>query len=152
MTASTNPDIERRPRNLPTSGFSRFWTLLARAFTRRCPQCGGRGIFRNYWALRPECPHCGYRFGREEGYFLGGYAVNLVVAEFLGLGAVLILIFRTDYSLIVQEIIAIGAAIGLPVLFYPFSRTLWMTIDLMFDRENREREPRLDELMRKRRE
>jgi uncharacterized protein (DUF983 family) len=140
-----------RERNLPPSGSKRLFTLLGRAFTRRCPQCGGRGIFRNYFSLKSECPHCGYRFDREEGYFLGGYAVNLVVAEFIGLGGVLILLFRTDYSLIVQEVIAIGTAIGLPVLFFPFSRTLWMTIDLMADRENRDKEPRLDEIMRNQR-
>jgi uncharacterized protein (DUF983 family) len=152
MTEQPFSTANQRPRDLPPPSVSRFLKLIGRALTRRCPHCGGRGIFRSYWSLRQACPHCGYAFAREEGYFLGGYAVNLIVAEVLGLGAVLYLIFQTDLSLIAQEAIAIGAAIGLPVLFYPFSRTLWMAVDLMFDPENREREPRLDELMRKRRQ
>jgi hypothetical protein len=71
---------------------------------------------------------------------------------FLGLGSVLVLLFRTDYSLWAQEIIAIGAAIGLPVLFYPYSRTLWMTIDLMADRTSGEKQLRLEEMMKEARE
>jgi uncharacterized protein (DUF983 family) len=152
MAEQPSSTANQRPRDLPPPGAGRFLKLIGRALTRRCPLCGGGAIFRTYWSLRQACPHCGYAFAREEGYFLGGYAVNLIVAEVLGLGAVLYLIFQTDLSLIAQEAIAIGAAIGLPVLFYPFSRTLWMAIDLMLDPENREREPRLDELMRKRRQ
>ena len=41
-------------------------------------------------------PRCGARFEREEGYFLGAYALNLIVAEFLGLGLAFVLIFRTE--------------------------------------------------------
>src|SRR4051812_6796826 len=70
-------------RDLPPSGWPRLRTLVVRALTRRCPQCGSSGIFRNYWSLKEECPRCHYRFEREEGYFLGAYALNLLFAEFI---------------------------------------------------------------------
>ncbi len=139
-------------RNLPAAGFPRLKALLIRALLRRCPQCGSGEIFRNYWSLKELCPRCHYQFDREEGYFLGGYAVNLVVAEILGLGSVLVLLFRTDYSLWAQEIIAIGAAIGLPILFYPYSRTLWMAIDLLADRGAQDDRLRLEEMMKQARQ
>jgi hypothetical protein len=74
-------------------------------------------------------------FEREEGYFLGAYAVNLIVALFLGLGLALLLLFRTDLrhlDLIWQEVIAVGLAVALPVLFFPYSRLLWIAMDLVF--------------------
>jgi hypothetical protein len=75
------------------------------------------------------------RFEREQGYFLGGYALNLVVAELLGLGLALFLIFRTtirQMDLIWQEAIALTLAIVFPILFFPYSRSAWMVLDLTF--------------------
>ena len=81
------------------------------------------------------CPNCQTRFEREDGYFLGAYAINLIIAEFLGLGAVLVFLFQMDLSLLMTEAIAIATAVGLPVLFFPWSRMLWMALDLFFDHE-----------------
>jgi uncharacterized protein (DUF983 family) len=108
---------------------------MRRALTRRCPYCGSPGIFDGYFALRERCPRCGVQFEREEGYFLGAYALNLIVAEFLGLGLAIVLLFKTDLrhlSLIWQEIIAVTLAIAFPVILFPFSRTVWIAMDLVF--------------------
>ena len=117
--------------DLPKRGWTRFAKLLRRAVLLRCPECGSRGIFRHPWHLKQCCPRCSYPFTREEGYFLGAYGLNLVVAEIIGVGAVLVVLFQSDLSTGWQQVIAVGAAILLPVLFYPFSRTLWMAVDLM---------------------
>jgi uncharacterized protein (DUF983 family) len=108
---------------------------MRRALTRRCPYCGGSGVFDWYFALRERCPRCGVRFEREEGYFLGGYALNLVVAESLALGLALVLIFRTEarhLPLLWQEVIAVALAIAFPVVLFPLSRTVWIAMDLVF--------------------
>jgi uncharacterized protein (DUF983 family) len=120
--------------------------LLVRALTRRCPYCGGGGIFQGWFGLRERCPTCGVRFEREDGYFLGAYAINLIVAEILGLGCALLIIFGTrfrDAALIWQEALAVTLALGLPILFFPFSRTLWMALDLLVDPPGTEAERRL---------
>jgi len=129
----TSAQCHQQPslRNLPAKGWSRFWRLLERAMLLRCPLCGARRIFSHPWAIKDCCPACGYRFNREDGYFLGAYGLNLVVSEVIGLGAVLVFLLRSDLSLIWQQTIAVAAAILLPVLFYPFSRTLWMVFDLI---------------------
>ncbi len=126
--------------HLPQSAGRRLSVLLARASTRRCPYCGARGIFTNYWALHDRCPRCGVVFEREDGYFLGAYAINLIAAESLGFGGILILLIRTELSTLALQLIAVVVAIGLPVLAYPFTRSLWMALDLMLHRP--ERQPR----------
>ncbi|MBW3632523.1 MAG: hypothetical protein KY456_05805, partial [Chloroflexi bacterium] len=73
-------------------------------------------------------------FEREEGYFLGGYALNLVVAEFVGLGLAILLLFKTDLrelDLIWQEVIAVALAVAFPLILFPFSRTVWIALDLV---------------------
>ena len=121
--------------DLPRGAGARFVTTMRRAFARRCPYCGGPGIYKGYLELRESCPTCGVRFEREEGYFLGAYALNLIVAEFLGLGLAILLIFKTglrDADLIWQEAVAVALAVAFPLLFFPFSRTVWIGMDLVF--------------------
>ncbi len=107
---------------------------MQRPVTCRCPYCGGAGIYEDYFALRESCPVCGVRFEREEGFFLGAYALNLVVAELLGLGLAMFLIFKTGLrylDLIWQEAIAVFLAVAFPVLLFPNSRTVWIALDLV---------------------
>ena len=132
--------------DLPRGTWNRFLTAMGRAFTRRCPYCGGPGVYEGYFALRERCPRCEVHFEREEGYFLGAYALNLVVAEFLGLGLAIFLIFQTDLrhlDLIWQELIAVGLAIAFPVALFPFSRTVWIAMDLTFHPPGRTTERQL---------
>jgi len=105
--------------------------LFGRALRRRCPHCGAKGIFTNWMALRERCPNCRLQFEREEGYFLGAYAINLVVAELLGFGIVILLLIRGELSVLQLQILGVVLAVGLPFLFYPYSRTIWMAIDLV---------------------
>lgn len=119
-------------RDLPPAGWPRLRTLLARALRRRCPECGGGDIFQSYLAIKDRCPRCGYVFAREGGYFLGGYALNLIVAEFIPVGLMIALLIWSDLSWIALEALLIPLAVGLPFLFFPFARTLWMALDLFF--------------------
>jgi len=83
-----------------------------------------------------RCPGCGHRFEREEGFFLGAYVINLVVAQ----GLVILLAVVPCIALLAQnpdtDILPflfgglLGAVLG-PVFFYPFSKTVWTAFDLM---------------------
>ena len=120
---------------MPGNPWERFRLTFGRAVRRRCPYCGAAGIFRGYWELRETCPNCEVRFDREEGYFLGAFALNLIVTEFIGIGLAILLIFRTELrhlDLIWQEAIAIALVVTLPIVFFPYSRLLWIVMDLVF--------------------
>ena len=135
-TTPSSPTGGAKPPDLPRRDAARFRVLAGRALTRRCPYCGAGGIFSGWFSLRERCPDCGVSFEREEGYFLGAYALNLIVAEIVGLGAALYLIFGTRLSrldLIWQEVIAVSFAVGLPLLFFSFSRTAWIALDLLLN-------------------
>ena len=140
---STSPGGGIPTRDLPSGGGRRLAALVNRALRRRCPYCGGSGIFAGWFSLRDRCPTCVVSFDREEGYFLGAMLVNLLVAEFLTVAVAVALMVFTDLSLLPLEAIAISLAVGLPILFYPYSRMLWMAIDLHVDPPERQMERRL---------
>ena len=108
-------------------------TLIGRGLRRQCPVCGYGDIWKSYLTIKDECPNCGYVFSRESGYFLGAYALNLIVAEAIAMAVLVVLLVRTDWEWWVIELIVIPMAIALPALFFPFSRSLWMALDLVFN-------------------
>lgn len=117
-------------RDLPPSDLARRTKLLKRGLLLQCPYCAQGNIIKFPFWIKDCCPKCGYRFAPESGYFLGGYALNLIGAEVIGLVCIIIILLRSNLSLFEQEAIGIGAAVLLPIIFFPWSRTLWMALDL----------------------
>ena len=110
-------------------------TLLWRAARRRCPRCGGKGIFSSWLKLCDRCPTCGYRFEREEGFFTGVYLVNyslIAVAIVIELFVYVIYANAQDGDASFGPTLVIGlmTAIVLPLITYPFAKVTWAAIDL----------------------
>jgi hypothetical protein len=91
-------------------------------------------VFDGYFTPRNRCLICGVTFERKEGYFLGGYALNLVGWIFLGLGLAIVLLFNTgvrELDLIWHEVIAVAHAVAFPLILFPFSQVVWIALDLV---------------------
>lgn len=106
---------------------------LGRALRLRCPRCGGSGLFRSWLLPKPACPACGQPIERsEEGHYLGAMLVNLIIAELLPLGAVVGVLLATwphpPWDLLLYG----GATLAAlsPFVFYPFSKLVWLALDL----------------------
>lgn len=85
--------------------------------------------------MREICPVCQLILDRgEHDYFLGGYTVNFLVAELLIVlgGAVSIVLTwpEVPWTLITWSLVLL--MVVAPVVFYPFSKTLWLALDLIF--------------------
>ena len=110
-------------------------TLIGRGLRRRCPLCGRGRMFSRWFRLNDYCSECGFRFDRNEpDYFIGAYTINLIVAELLVVGAMLIVMFSTwpDVPWETMPWALSGLAILGPLVTYPFSKSLWLAIDLLF--------------------
>ncbi len=86
--------------------------------------------------MKDRCPSCGYRFEREEGFFTGVYLVNYaVVAVVIVFELFVFLLYVNarggDASLLPAFLMGIVTAVVLPLLTYPFAKTLWAAIDLV---------------------
>ena len=122
----------RRPRGTKSSTPAKF----GRAFLLRCPRCGGGGILRTWFKMTDRCPTCGLALERGESseFWIGAYVFNLVAGEVLAIGIPIVWMIasapRQPWTAI--QIAAALLAVVLPIVFFPFSRTLWLAWDLSF--------------------
>jgi len=105
---------------------------VGRALRRRCPRCGSGSIFAGYTRLRDRCPACGLRFERQEGYWVGAMAVNtavtIAVYAVTFVSAIVLTWPDPPWVPIAVGTVALNAVF--PIVFYPWSKTLWMALDL----------------------
>ena len=113
---------------------SSFATKIGRALLLRCPRCGSRGIVKTWFSLHQHCPTCGLAFtrGEDSDYWLGAYAINLVLAEGLAAVIALVILWVTWPKHLAAQVTGMTLAVLLPILLFPFSRTLWLAWDLSF--------------------
>lgn len=129
------PDAGRAYRSPGESSLTRAARILRRAVLRRCPNCGGRDVFRSYLLQRGACPACGLRLDRgERDFFIGAYTINLIVAELVVVAGGFAVVLGT-WPDVPWTALTWGLALLMvlvPVLLYPFSRQLWLGFDLIF--------------------
>lgn len=107
----------------------RFRTLLGRALRLRCPLCGQGRLFRGWLAMRESCPHCGVKFEREPGFFLGSIYVNYGLTAVIATAAFMVLRFGWDAPKTPLLIGAIAFTVVFPLLLFPWARSLWLGFD-----------------------
>lgn len=107
---------------------------ITRAMRLRCPACGARGILAGWLRLAERCPHCAFRLDRgEPDHFLGGYVVNLGVAEAVAalLWVVLLTVTWPDPSWELMQWAGAVLVVLMPVLLYPVTRLFFLAVDLI---------------------
>lgn len=124
---------------------------IRRGIRRRCPACGERDLFRGWLEPRPSCPRCGLRLERgESDFFLGGFTINFIVVELVLAAFLAAAVILTWPAVPWDWLLWIGAPLMVlaPIAFFPFSRTIWLALDLAMrpprpeDFEGAERSPR----------
>jgi uncharacterized protein (DUF983 family) len=91
-------------------------------------------LFQRYFHLIEDCPDCNLHFEREAGYFAGALAINIMCV-----GALFAVVFVSLLAATIPEIpvapilaILVPIVVIVPVVWYPFSKTLWMAVDRAF--------------------
>ena len=108
--------------------------FVARLVRLRCPHCGKGPVLTRRGSVQINCSACGLRFERtNDSYFSGAMFFGLMIGE------VLVVIFLVITMLItwpdvpweaMQWIGALGMLLVAPLLI-PFSRVVWLAIDVL---------------------
>jgi len=109
------------------------WRYAGAGVCLRCPRCGARTVFRTWFTMHEWCAVCGLRFEREQGYFLGVMYINYGVTVVLALLGSFALEYWTQPSLTQQLVVWIVFCTVFPVLFFRYSRGVWLGFDYIFD-------------------
>lgn len=108
--------------------------MLRRGFMKHCPRCGGGHLYRSWFRMHDRCPRCGMRFEREEGFFVGAYLINFAIVELslfvVLMGLIVVLSQNADAGLKFPIILCATLAVLVPLVTYPWSRTIWSAISL----------------------
>jgi DNA-directed RNA polymerase subunit RPC12/RpoP len=102
--------------------------IVARGLTNRCPNCGGRTLFKagTLFEVNEACPQCGLKIERDEGFFLGSLSLNYGVTLVGFLLPVMLLAYFDVIGGTLAMILAGVGAILVPALFYRSSRSWWL--------------------------
>lgn len=79
--------------------------------------------------MHAHCPHCGLKFEREPGFFLGSIYVNYGLTALIVTIVYPMLLFGWGWP---ETPLLVGALIFtvlFPVLVFPWARSLWLGFD-----------------------
>jgi uncharacterized protein (DUF983 family) len=102
--------------------------IIARGLANRCPNCGGQTLFKagTFFQTNKECPQCGFRIERDEGFFLGSMSLNFGVTLVGFLTPVMLLAYYNVIGTTLAIVLAGAGSFGFPALFYRSSRSWWL--------------------------
>jgi ABC-2 type transport system ATP-binding protein len=89
-------------------------------------------MFQGLFRMHPECPTCGLKFEREQGYFLGAIYINYAATVACMLVGFFVLDYFVNLSLTSQIIVWSSFGVFFPMLFYRYSKVLWLCLDYLF--------------------
>jgi ABC-2 type transport system ATP-binding protein len=89
-------------------------------------------MFQGLFRMLPECPACGLKFEREQGYFLGAIYINYAATVLCMLVGFFALDYFAHLALTYQMIAWSSFGVVFPTLFYRYSKSLWLCLDYLF--------------------
>lgn len=108
-------------------------TAASRALRLKCPRCGQGTLFKNWFVMHAKCEHCGLRYERAPGYFLGSAYVNYGIIALTLTVMYMGLHFGAEIS---NQTLAVPLVIYFtvtPLILFRYARSWWLAMDCYFD-------------------
>ena len=102
-------------------------------------------MFSGWFRMHPVCSHCGLRYERDPGYFLGSIYVNYGLTTIITVVLYVSLHFGAEIeNNLVAWPLAVFCVI-FPMFFWRYARAYWLAMDCSFDRTGFDQDPDSDE-------
>jgi uncharacterized protein (DUF983 family) len=114
-------------------------TVSLRAMLQgRCPRCREGAVFKSGLGglaglMNDTCPHCGLRFLREAGYFLGAMYVSYGLGVLTILPLAIVLTLVVEWPVVAVLAVVLGQTLLSAPLFFRYSRAIWLHVDQRLD-------------------
>ena len=112
--------------------FEGLGRILRCSFQLKCPKCGEGALFQTYFKMFTHCAVCDLKFERESGYFIGAMYLNYGVTVLIAFPSYFL--FEKFISIPFYVNLSVWALFSaiFPVLFYRYSKSLWLSFDYIF--------------------
>ena len=102
--------------------------ILARGLAGHCPNCGAHALFKPgaRFSINPQCPDCGLKFERGDGFFLGPFVINYTVTVIVFIIPLILLSVFGVIGSMAAIVLAGVAALLVPILLYRQSWSWWL--------------------------
>ncbi len=107
--------------------------MLGRGLRLKCPRCGVGALYGKPFHMYSNCRSCGLKFEREQGYFVGAIYVNYAATVLIAVPGFFVLDLWTGMTIDHQLTLWVPFAVVFPILFFHHSRSLWLTMDHLFN-------------------
>ena len=107
--------------------------ILKDGFRLKCPKCGKGDMFADMFKMNLECSNCHFKFEREPGYFVGAMYINYGATVFFAFGGYFALDYFTGITFLQNFILWFVFSGLFPVLFFRYSRSLWLSFDYILN-------------------
>ena len=107
--------------------------ILKDGFRLKCPKCGKGDMFADMFKMNLECSNCHFKFEREQGYFVGAMYINYGATVFFAFGGYFALDYFTGITFLQNFILWFVFSGLFPVLFFRYSRSLWLSFDYILN-------------------
>lgn len=104
-------------------------------FSNVCPRCHEGRVFRYFFSIHRECPSCGLRFEKEEGYFFGPMIISYFVTLLFALPVLLVLVFKMESEAGTGMLAAGAVIVVLGPVFYRYAKLVWLHLETKFDEQ-----------------
>jgi len=130
------PAVRRRttdtPLALPSAG--RAFAALSSLVRLRCPNCRRGAVLKGWYRVHDRCSSCHLRYERsDENYFAGAVFVHFMLSGF-SFAASLLLFLMLSWPTVPWTALTIGTPLAMlffAVAFFPISKVVWLTADVM---------------------
>ena len=115
----------------------KFRLLVFRALRLRCAFCGQGRLFESWFGMHKNCPHCGVKFEREAGFFLGSIYFNYGLTALIVAIAYPVLLFSKTAGEGTLLAGCFAFTLLFPMWFHRYARALWLGFDQFMDPRDR---------------
>jgi uncharacterized protein (DUF983 family) len=107
--------------------------MLGYGVRLKCPRCGIGALYAKLFRMHATCAHCGLKFEREQGYFIGAMYINYGATVGIAVLGFFLLDAFTGMNINQQLALWVPFAVIFPLLFFRHSRSLWLVLDHFFN-------------------
>jgi len=110
-----------------------MFRMLGHGLRLRCPRCGTGRLYNKPFKMADNCAHCGLKFEREQGYFIGAIYINYAATIAIAVPGFFLLDAFTRITINQQLALWVPFTVIFPLLFFHHSRSLWLVMDHYFN-------------------